>query len=617
LGIKALFLKENFIAKSIEGDMMMLKRPFMYLLVVSTLMFAGCRIQGVIVDGNGVGLAGVTVALSGAGLSRSTTTDSNGLYYFGDLAQDDVIPAGTYTVTPSSSSYSFSPASRDVTLTTVVLGNFGEVLWPVLDANFTGSTTGASTRYWGVFVGISDYQAVDDLQMAADDATSVYNLLLQDSHWNDSRMTLLVNSQATRAAVQNAIETMASSSDDDDVCLFFFSGHGGQASEDFSPYDEADAKDEYLVMWDSNIYDYSGDFVDDDLGNTLGLIRGTTVVLLDACYSGGHLKAVQSKQGEGKLQTQRKIKFAKKPFEQFSGSAKNGDGLATDLTGRRNLKDANDQSHVIILTSSSDSETSSENIGFGHGEFTYFLLLALKSNDENGNGYVSAEESFAYLSPALEDYSRSTVHPQLYDGTSGEIDLIRSTAERLVFIGHGDFSWVYPFNPYYKKRRAEYIYTQSQLGGQGYITALKIFADEKPPISFQNCTIRMKHTTQNSYDPAPQWTSSDWTTVYSGTKAINDEGPVSFELSPPFQYDGSRNLIMDFSFSNPSYAGNEGLFYGSYADNTYPMIYHRRDDDVFGPPTTWAGVNPAPTRDENSPYGSYLDLELEFSTSAP
>jgi hypothetical protein len=46
------------------------------------------------------------------------------------------------------------------------------------------------------------------------------------------------------------------------------------------------------------------------------------------------------------------------------------------------------------------------------------------------------------------------------------------------------------------------------------------------------------------------------------------------------------------------------------------MIYHSRDDDAYGEPTTWTGTSPQPTRDENPPdaAGSYLDLELEFYT---
>ena len=470
------------------------------------------------------------------------------------------------------------------------------------------------TRYWGVFVGISDYQTISDLNFSADDATSIYKLLLQDSRWDASRMTLLRNSLASRTAVENAIMAMASRSDDDDICLFFFSGHGGQADADLVPSDEIDGRDEYLACWDSNDSDYTGDFVDDDMGDTLDRISGTTVVMLDACFSGGNIKAAGSQAASRKIQSSRYLKFTKKPFEQYSAKIRKWDGFASDLIGSVTaLKDLNDQSDIIVLTASDDDETSFESSEFRHGEFTYFLLLGLKSNDANSNGFVSAEESFAYLKSSLREYTNSVVTPQKYDDTSGETDLLQPTAERLVFVGSGDFSWKYPFNTYFQKRRAEYIYAQAQLGRGGHIKALKIFFEEKPLLPLKNCTIRMKHTTDSEYGAIPQWTSSGWITVFADTKTIDDIGPVAFTLSTPFHYDGIRNLIVDFSFSNSSYE-DKGLVYGSYSD-TYAMIYHSRDDEFYGEPTSWNGTFPQATRDENPPdAGSYLDLELEFYT---
>lgn len=82
-------------------------------------------------------------------------------------------------------------------------------------------------RNWGVIVGIADYDTVGDLDYSVADADSVYNLLLADSSWSASRITLLKDSQATRLAVENALTTMASNADDDDICLFFYAGHGG------------------------------------------------------------------------------------------------------------------------------------------------------------------------------------------------------------------------------------------------------------------------------------------------------------------------------------------------------------------------------------------------------
>ncbi len=58
---------------------------------------------------NGTGLSGVTVTLSGTSTGTSTT-DNNGNYSFTDLSN------GSYTVTPSLYGYTFTPVSRNVTV---------------------------------------------------------------------------------------------------------------------------------------------------------------------------------------------------------------------------------------------------------------------------------------------------------------------------------------------------------------------------------------------------------------------------------------------------------------------------------------------------------------------
>ncbi|HET9789019.1 MAG TPA: carboxypeptidase-like regulatory domain-containing protein, partial [Pyrinomonadaceae bacterium] len=65
---------------------------------------SGLSISGRITDGAGQSLPGVTVTVSGGG---STTTDANGNYSLGNLAA-----GGNYSVTPSSSTHSFNPASQ-------------------------------------------------------------------------------------------------------------------------------------------------------------------------------------------------------------------------------------------------------------------------------------------------------------------------------------------------------------------------------------------------------------------------------------------------------------------------------------------------------------------------
>src|SRR5262249_21247752 len=66
----------------------------------------GFTISGQAKNTSGIGIAGVAINLTGSS-NRMTTTDNNGNYSFGSLS-----PGGNYTVTPSSSSYSFSPPNQ-------------------------------------------------------------------------------------------------------------------------------------------------------------------------------------------------------------------------------------------------------------------------------------------------------------------------------------------------------------------------------------------------------------------------------------------------------------------------------------------------------------------------
>jgi hypothetical protein len=82
-------------------------------------------VAGRITNGDGTGIAGAVVNLTG-GQARKTITDANGYYHF-----NEVPTAGSYTVTPSRANYNFSPANRSFNQ----VGNATE-------AAFTGDSTG-------------------------------------------------------------------------------------------------------------------------------------------------------------------------------------------------------------------------------------------------------------------------------------------------------------------------------------------------------------------------------------------------------------------------------------------------------------------------------------------
>src|SRR6185436_3767341 len=105
--------------------------------------------------------------------------------------------------------------------------------------------------------------------------------------------------------------------------------------------------------------------------------------------------------------------------------------------------------------------------------------------------------------------------------------------------------------------RSQIIYLAGEVGGAGKINALSLFVSAVPGQTMSNWTIRMKHTGLSSYTK-PAWESDGWTTTYQKNEAVAEEGWVTFYFSTPFDYDGTNNLLVDFSFNNRSYT-SDGL----------------------------------------------------------
>jgi Tol biopolymer transport system component len=116
-------------------------------------------VSGLVADNGGNAISGVSIS-DGAG--HITTTDSNGNYILSGLA------AGTYTITPSKSGYTFSPASRAVTVPSDATGQ-DFVMVMSLDIGFHPNSDGYGfSNYVGV--NLNDYTISDMRRMFGDEA---------------------------------------------------------------------------------------------------------------------------------------------------------------------------------------------------------------------------------------------------------------------------------------------------------------------------------------------------------------------------------------------------------------------------------------------------------------
>lgn len=260
-------------------------------------------------------------------------------------------------------------------------------------------------EYYAVIAGIADYPGwINDLNYPDDDVIDMRNALTNYTNWQQANIQLLLDSDATIANIQNAINNIGSQAGSDDVCLFYFSGHGTNGI-DLAPFDEIDNRDEYLCAYD-------GDIRDDQLSTWLAALPTTNVVvIIDSCFSGGQIK------------DSIKQLAAVKCLSGTQPGVLDGDGFAADFK-RKWSKDIDDNPGCVVTTACDDNQLSIELPLINNGLFTYFLVNAINNFfDADTNGELSAEEvatgtiwSFWLLYsqyPML--YSLLNQTPQYYD----------------------------------------------------------------------------------------------------------------------------------------------------------------------------------------------------------
>jgi hypothetical protein len=150
----------------------------------------------------------------------------------------------------------------------------------------------AGRRVRGVFVGISTYpNSQDNLPYTADDARRTREALMRGAGMHADDAVLLVDGEATIDNVRQAIQRVGQQAGPQDLFVFFYSGHGGRVPRASFQREDPDNKDETLVVYD-------GQVTDDQFNEWLGPLRAqTSLIVLDACFSGGFSKDVISAPG--------------------------------------------------------------------------------------------------------------------------------------------------------------------------------------------------------------------------------------------------------------------------------------------------------------------------------
>ncbi len=234
--------------------------------------------------------------------------------------------------------------------------------------------------------------------------------LLLNQGFAASNVRALINAEATKANIQDAITNwLASNAKSNDQVLIFYHGHGGQLG-DVAPYDdEADGVDEWLIPHDWDCYDDTA-IADDELETWLDTVNSQHMVLfIDSCFSGGMIGALTAEDVacHGRC-------VPPPPWVEVKPTTETVQPLDIEKSGR------------LVLTASKEGDESYECDSLQSGVFSYYLRQALQASaadTHDGNGWISGEEAYGYLKPRVEAemcYQPYFQYPQISDGIAGE-----------------------------------------------------------------------------------------------------------------------------------------------------------------------------------------------------
>ncbi|MBD9404392.1 caspase family protein [Acidovorax sp. ACV02] len=231
-------------------------------------------------------------------------------------------------------------------------------------------TTPGFPQGHALLIGVTDYRFVTNLPIAVrNDVLDLSRTLsAQDlCGYDPVNVVALLDAQATRVAVMEALEDLASRVGAEDTACVYFSGHG-------AVLDEATYEDSFLLTVDSDPEELPTTAISsDEFSSALMKVKAKRLlVFVDACHAGG--TAISKGVGDGQT-PYLKSGYSEKTFAKLA----NGSGRA-------------------LMASCRASEESSIFPDARNSVFTTALLEGLRgSADPTASGFVRVFDLFGYV----------------------------------------------------------------------------------------------------------------------------------------------------------------------------------------------------------------------------
>ena len=258
---------------------------------------------------------------------------------------------------------------------------------------------------WALINGVNDYQNWPKLRYAVNDANGIEEALVSRFGFQRSHIRKLLNADATR---QHIMEVLGDEFTDgnkiqrDDRIFFFFAGHGATRTM------QDGRQIGFIIPVDADRANYYSTAISmTALREACDLIPAKHIYfVMDSCYSGLALM-------------------------RGAGAFSRDHSYLEEVTRRT--------ARQILTAGGADQQVADDGPN-GHSVFTWALLQGLDGKaDLDGNGFITASELGAYISPVVSSFSKQTpmvgnlvgseggefvfeLQPQLLSSTSQQLD---------------------------------------------------------------------------------------------------------------------------------------------------------------------------------------------------
>ena len=249
----------------------------------------------------------------------------------------------------------------------------------------------------------------------------------------------------------------------------------------------------------------------------------------------------------------------------------------TDITKRRGWyvfpKDTSYQKVLMYYTLKCDAATTRDQYACGEWDYTTYTNLYQHENVGSSRYLINGSypDTINYLTNPTYTYYEQQQYFIVYDNVISEADYN---------LGAGTTPVTHTLDASYANNKAQYLWTAAELSTAG-LTAGNIdklkFDITALGGNLNYLALNMKHTALTTLSTS-SYETTGLTEVFKMNSSFSSIGLDSINLTTPFNWDGTSNIVIDFSFSNSANGTGYTLNGDAAASN---MGVHSTQDDGY------------------------------------